>query len=303
MKTNKDLAQEIIASLKNNKKTPKIGWKPSGSLKFFHIVNRRTFLKNQVQYCIENIIDQNLEVYLKDNDEPILLPGGSYDAHIVAQKLIWACWGILDDEKIYHEPKGFEKEVGPLAELAATEIIQGDLLKKHVKQFIDKITDFHPTDDLYSQLLSILNVKEIPDAQLRNISDAVDWYQILISADLTAPAESEQEAALLWLTRGYNKGDAEFKKRFKNLDSKTRNRIAFVDFPNNLDIMNAGECESDRLLHLISKAIDSIKKDSAKQKRPAGPLDFLIYNLCGIYEGLTDRKATVSYYGNSKNAS
>ena len=113
--------------------------------------------------------------------------------------------------------------------------------------------------------------------------------------DLNAPNESEIEAAFLDLLNGIEKGPDEFDRRFKILDAISRDRLAMVDLPNNLDIMYADQADPQRILNLIDQALDNIKKDRTRQRKPREPLNRLIIAMFFIYEESLGKQPTISF--------
>lgn len=151
-----------------------------------------------------------------------------------------------------------------------------------------------------SELTSVLKVPEIPQEILQRIESAVHQYHIDCKVYLASPKESEVEASLLRLLNGFDKGLIEVRSRFLNIDAVTKDRLAMIDFPDNLDIMNAENVDPDQLLALIENVVNGLSKNKNRRKKSEMPRNTMIYELCDIYYHITGRQPGVSYDSRSK---
>lgn len=284
-KKNAELVHSIKQRVRKNKKNPKIGWTRSGSLPFFPIDDSKKILQTKIKDLVELIFNT--------------YSGKPKDILTIAQSLTYGCAEILIDERCFaniQEFESIEEDVYNLALNAAGDVANNDNAGIHLHRFTDTILDFDKREDLYSKLKLILAVDDISSEMVCRIRETVHEYQININTYLGKPTESQVEASLRWLVYGYQEGEKELRKRFKTLDAETKNRLASVDFPHNLDIMNSDDAEPERLLSLIDKAIDALQKNRNKRKLPTGPRKWLILDLCDIYFRITHQKPSVTYY-------
>lgn len=291
MNPNEELVLSIKQKIGRNKKKPKIGWRRSGGLPFLPIEDSKMIFINKIEELVKLVIRAHY--------------GKPKDKTIVAKKLTYGCAEVLLDERCFENIQEFElheDDIYDMAIKAAEDIVNNKKDGENIDFFKTQISSFHRGNDMYTKLKNVLDVSEIPAEMLRRIQDAVHHYHISSHVYLDSPNESQIEASLLWLVNGYQKSDNEFQDRFKRLDALTKDRLAQVDLPDNLDIMNADEVDPSRVLDIIDKAIDSINKDRTKQKMPTGPLKQLIYNLCFIYEEIIGQKPKITYYGHHKDA-
>jgi regulator of sigma D len=156
-------------------------------------------------------------------------------------------------------------------------------------------TDDSTPDITVSKLISILGVQKIPKEMVRRIEEAVHKFYIDSKIYIEAPTESQIEASLLNLLNGFSKGQEEVQKRFSSLDAATKDKLAMVDFPNNIKIINDDTIEPENLLFLIKKALDNISKDPNIRKKSEMPRNKLIYELCDIYHNITGQRPGVTY--------
>lgn len=281
MKPEKERIQTIKQKIGKSKKTPSKGWRRSGGLSLLPIIDRKKFLISRIQSVIESMIEVH---------------SGQQDLAFIAYELTVECAVMLVEERYLKNIDEFaahENKIHQLSLNAADDIAHGDKTGKHIQRFIAELIKFHKRRDLYSKIVKVLGVKEISLEMIKRIQDAAHQCHIYTRTFLNSPTESDVEAALRWLIDGYEKGNAEFKKRFKKLDKITKDRLAEVDFPNNLDIMTADNVEPERVLRLIDIVADSIHKDRTKRKPRASPRKQLIFDLCDIYFQITGQKPIV----------
>jgi hypothetical protein len=260
------------------------GWRRSGTLPLLPLDDSKEIFKEKVQEVIDAVFESGL--------------GGQSPKTDIARALTYSCARIFLEEKCFENIEEFElveAEIFDMAMLAADDVLSRRKQGERLGRFVDKIFSYHNRRDLYSKIRTILDVDDIPQEYLRKLQDAAHEYHIAMTTHLKNPKESEVEAALLWLANGYRKGFETFRERFKSLDVVTRDRLAMVDFPENLDLMNVDDCEPKRILPLIEKVAESIRKNRAKQKWPAGPRRQLLFRLCEVFYGITGRNPGVTW--------
>jgi len=277
-KSNQDYIAKIEKKIGKIKKSPKVDWRRSGTFPLFPLEDNEEILSNKIHEFIK----------------AISCSGQLQGVDLISATLTYGCTEILLEEKCLSDIEEF-KEVYFLSCKMAVDIAEGNVTKDQIERFKKKVCRLHLANSPYIELKKILNIQEIQAVYIQRLRDAVDRYFIDSHIFTESPNENEIEAALGWLLNGYKKGENEFQRRFRKIDDKTIDRLAEVDFPKNLDVMNANKLDSNRLLMLIDGAADSIIKDRNNRKKTAAPRRQLIFELCDIYYKITDRKPGVSF--------